>query len=439
MGGGGSKFIPRDEPPPRRDEAEYPVVDPIGIAKGMAQGCQWNGGTCQLAVPQGVSASAAKVYRDQGTVRRDQCRRWAKDLDKVSKNEKSFEEVKKDLVAGIYYEDLGNEYCRQMVYDAEDLKAVRSVDKLPMDRVRYMTIRKMSDSGSYSSVTKLFIKPSIPFEIEFNGKPHKITVMTIMHPSPIRVENIQHDAMLTLGDPSDGNNDGLVLLVPLQGALIAGASGEFLNKIVRYMTGVLQPDPASGDYKTIDVPTGNDWKLSKMFTSSPGEGGKSYVTEPGYYVWSGYPPLELRPDGNPTVVPSRFWFKWLDDSWYLRQPDIQRYSWQPKFGLQPVRYVMLSRPALVSSMDLQTIRMLPMTPTTEAFAPILKHTLTYRQAGQIGPDGTWQASCPASSSSATGAITDLFTRREGLENQCDPFAPGSFPPPDKDIFVNLVV
>ncbi len=352
----------------------------------------------------------------------------------MSKNQKSFEEVKKDLIAGTYYEDLGNEYCRQIVYDAEDLKAIRTVDKLPVDRARYMTIRKMSESGGYSSVTKLFIKPAIPFEIEFNGKPHKVTVLTLMHPSPIRVENIQHDAMLTLGDPAEGNHDGLVVLIPLQGALTAGSSGDFINKIVRYMTGVLQPDPASGDFKAVDVPTGNDWKLSKMFTSAPGAAGKTYVTEPGYYVWSGYPPLQLRPDGAATRGGEKQWFL----NWWIREPGVQRYSWQPNPGSVPVQYVMLSRPALVSSMDLQTIRMLPMTPTTEAFAPILKHTLSYRQAGQVGPDGTWQAACPAPST-ATGAITDLFSGREGLENQCDPFAPGSFPPPNKDILVNLVI
>jgi hypothetical protein len=422
MGVRASTFIhPKDPPPPRRQEDDYPLLDPIGIGKGMAQGCEWKGnGVCQLAVPQGVSSSGAKLYRDEGTIRRDQCRKYARDLQKVSKNEKSFEEVKRDLIAGLYYEELPNQYCRQIVYAAEDLKTVLTPDKLPLDKVRYMTIREMSDSGSYSSVTKLFIKPAIPFEIEFNGKPHKITVMTLLHPSPIRMENIQHDAMLTLGDPGKGNNDGLVVLIPLQGAIVAGPSGAFLNKVVRYLTGVLQPDPATGDYKTIDAPTGNDWDLSKMFPGTPGEGGKTFVSNVGYYVWSGYPPLELRPDGTASASTLRLWWQWASNTWYLREPGVQRYAWQPS-GTTPVRYVMLSKPALVSSMDLQTIRMLPVTPVTEAVAPILKHTLSYRGAD----------SCPAPLPSA-GAITDLFSRpvREGLENQCDPFAPGSFPEPN---------
>lgn len=442
MGSGGSKapvYIPANTPPPRRVEEEYPVQQPIGISKGSAEGCRSpTGGVCQLAVPQGVSSSGAKLYRDQGTIRRDQCRRYANDLKKVVNQEKSFEEVKKDLVAGLYYEELSNGYCRQIMYAPEDVKAVLSPDKLPADKVRYNSIRAMSDSGSYSSVTKLFIKPSIPFKIELNGKPHTISVMTLMHPSPIRMENVQHDAMLTLGDPGEKNNDGLVVLVPLQGSLMAGASGAFMNKVTRYMTGVLQPDPATGDYKEIDIPTGNDWDLSKLFPGTP-EDGKTYVTDVGYYVWIGYPPLELVPSGSASPSTTKNWFA----NFFLREPGIQRYSWEPqrKAG---VKYVMLSKPALVNSMDLQTIRMLPVTPVTEAVAPIATWTLSYRMAGKVGANGEWESSCPASS--PRGTFTDLFSggTREGvdetLSEQCDPFAPGAFAAPDsKDAFVKVII
>jgi hypothetical protein len=357
----------------------------------------------------------------------------------VKANQKAFEEVKKDLSTGIYYEDLNNGYCRQIYYDAADLQSVRGPEDLPVDRARYMKIRKMSDSGSYSSVTKLFIKPSIPFEIEFNGRKHKITVMTLMHPSPIRVENVQHDAMLTLGDPGEGNNDGLVVLIPLQGSLTAGDSGQFIGKIARYMTGILQPDPATGDYQSIDIPTGNDWALSKMFKGSPGEDGKTVVTQPGYYVWSGTPPLELRQVRRDNV-PDSFWYKWWYITYYLRQPDNAYFEWLPKYT-NPVRYVMLSQAAPVSSFDLQTIRMLPVTPTTEAVAPILKWTLSYRRAGSPGPNGEWVSSCPTPS--VSGAITSLFSsRREGMENPidtCDPFASIPAKPDSTEAFIQVVI
>jgi hypothetical protein len=413
MGAAGSVFIPKDKPPPRRDEAEYPVVDAIGIGKGMAQGCAWGSGQCQLAVPQGVSASAAKLYRDQGTIRRDQCRRYASDLSKVSKNQKAFEEVKRDLVAGLYYEELpgGGGYCRQIVYDAADLKDAAGPANLPLDKARYPVIRKMSDSGSYSSVTKLFIKPSIPFEVEFNGVKRKIGVMTLMHPSPIRVENVQHDAMLTLGDPTEGNHDGVVILVPLVGSLMPGPSGDFIAKIARYMPGVLQPSPTTGQYESMDIPTDNNWALSSVLPGTPGPDGKTVVTNTGYYVWSGSPPLVLRPRGNEQYVAPTQWpgFSRV----FINNPNVQSYSWQVDPSVRPVQYVMLSRPVLVNSIDLQTIRMLPMTPPTEAVAPILKHTLSYRTA----------SSCPpATPSAASGA--GLFSR-ETMENQCDPFAPGA--------------
>jgi hypothetical protein len=136
------------------------------------------------------------------------------------------------------------------------------------------------------------------------------------------------------------------------------------------------------------------------------------------------------------VVPDRQWF----GNWFLRQPDIQRYAWKPRGDVAPVRYVMLSKPALVSSMDLQTIRMLPVTPVTEAVSPILKHTLSYRQAGQMGADGTWESSCAAPpAAGTTGAVTDFFTRERFEGDQCDPFAPGAFPPPDKSLFVNIII
>jgi hypothetical protein len=413
MGASGSVFIPKDKPPPRRDEAEYPVVDAIGIGKGMAQGCAWGSGQCQLAVPQGVSASAAKLYRDQGTIRRDQCRRYASDLSKVSKNQKAFEEVKRDLVAGLYYEELpgGGGYCRQIVYDAADLKDAAGPANLPLDKARYPVIRKMSDSGSYSSVTKLFIKPSIPFEVEFNGVKRKIAVMTLMHPSPIRVENVQHDAMLTLGDPTEGNHDGVVILVPLVGSLMPGPSGDFVAKIARYMPGVLQPSPTTGQYESLDIPTDNNWALSSVLPGTPGPDGKTVVTNTGYYVWSGSPPLVLRPRGNEQYVAPTQWPGFR--SVFINNPNVQSYSWQVDPSVRPVQYVMLSRPVLVNSIDLQTIRMLPMTPPTEAVAPILKHTLSYRTA----------SSCPPATPSAA-SVAGLFSR-ETMENQCDPFAPGA--------------
>jgi hypothetical protein len=350
-----------------------------------------------------------------GTISRETCKRYAVDSRKVKEEKMAFEEFRKGLLDGIYYRELQDPgYCGKLIFDAADLAKATKVDDIDPTKARMPVIQRVADSGGYSSITKAFIKPSIPFEIEFNSKPHKISVLTLMHPSPIRMENIQHDAMLTLGDPSEGNNDGLVILVPLVGSLTPGDSGAFIAKIARYMSGILTPNPATGQYEAVDIPTGSDWKLSSIFPGAPGEGGKTFVKYPGYYVWSGQPPLELtfdRKEVNNAKV----------GIWGL--PDTDFYSWKPK-GVAGIRYVMLSEPVQVSSMDLQTILMLPPTPITEAVSPIVKSTLTYRRAGSIGPNGTWVSECPA----RLPSLTNFFGgTRESMTDQCDPFAPGSFP------------
>jgi cell division protein FtsL len=225
------------------------------------------------------------------------------------------------------------------------------------------------------------------------------------------VENVQHDAMLTLGDPTEGNHDGVVILVPLVGSLMPGPSGDFIAKIARYMPGVLQPSPTTGQYESLDIPTDNNWALSSVLPGTPGPDGKTVVTNTGYYVWSGSPPLVLRPRGNEQYVAPTQWPGF--NNIFINNPNVQSYSWQVDPSVRPVQYVMLSRPVLVNSIDLQTIRMLPMTPPTEAVAPILKHTLSYRTA----------SSCPPATPSAA-SVAGLFSR-ETMENQCDPFAPGA--------------
>jgi hypothetical protein len=413
-----------------RQEAPFPTIDPIGIGKGMAEGCQSpTGGVCQLAIAAGVSASGAKLYREMGSITREKCKKYGDDADKVRANKMAFEEFRKGLLDGVYYRDLGNEYCGQVLYDAADLDKVSKIEELDASKARMPIIRKVSSSGGFSSITKAFIKPSIPFEVEFNSKPHKINVLTLMHPSPIRVENVQHDAMLTLGDPGEGNNDGLVILVPLVGSLTAGASGAFIAKIARYMSGILTPNPATGQYESIDIPTGSDWKLSSIFPGAPGEGGKTFVKSPGYYVWSGQPPLDLKLIRT-DVKRDRIFGIW-------ERGNTDNYAWS-ETGNPGIRYVMLSQPVQVNSMDLQTILMLPSTPITEAVSPMVKSTLSYRKAGSIGPDGRWVTECPR----RLPALTNFFGgTTESFEDTCDPFAPGSFPStaPDTNSLVTLVI
>jgi hypothetical protein len=315
---------------------------------------------------------------------------------KVNQGQMAFNEFKANLVAGKYFATSNGpdgQYCRQLLFTAADLKNVTDLNGIQWGTAVVPAIRKMSASGGFSSITKLFIKPSIPFKVTFNGETYTIPLMTLFHPSPIRVENVQHDAMLTLGDPAPENHakgsadTNAVILIPLVGSLNPGSSGEFMSKITRYLSAVTQPDPATGQYKTIDIPTGNDWDLSKMFPGSPVEGAT--VVDTGYFIWSASPGVARASSPDISVTP------WP-------QADVWTYRYNPT-GPSKLRYIMLQKPVGVNVFDMQTIRMLPATPSDQALDSYLPKTLAY-----VTPK-TCEAS-PAGRESMTNPGT------------CDPFA-----------------
>jgi hypothetical protein len=291
----------------------------------------------------------------------------------AQQNQLAFEEMKTKAMAGKYYHPLGNGYCAQ--YPAKSSTEMRKVTGpvwgerggLWSDFTNPSAIRKVTTEGSYSSITKLFIKPSIPFKVTFNGETYTISLMTLFHPSPVRLENVQHDAVLTLGDPSPMNrakgsaNTDAVILIPLVGSLNPGPSGEFLSKIARYLSAVTQPDPATGQYNTVDIPTGNDWDLSKMFPGSPADGVT--VVDAGYYVWSASPGVVKATTPEITTNP-------------FPQADIWRYRYRAA-GSTNLRYIMLQKPVGVNVFDMQTIRMLPATPSDQALDSFLPTSLSY--------------------------------------------------------------
>lgn len=311
----------------------------------------------------------------------------------------SLEEFKTNLKSGAYYQKVQTGdgiYCKQMVFADSDLKDAMTLEAIPMGKARNPTIRKMTTAGGYSSITKLFIKPSIPFKVTFNGETYTISLMTLFHPSPVRLENVQHDAMLTLGDPGVGNRakgttTDAVILVPLVGSLNAGPSGDFISKIARYMTGVLQPDPVSGQYNTIDIPTGNDWDLSKLFPGTPSNGETLVAT--GYYAWSASAGVVKSTTPRIQTNPAP-------------QADVWTYPYIPA-GNSNVRYIMLKDPVPVNVFDLQTVRMLPATPAEQAIDTFVPSTLSF-----VTPK-----TCSTTPSSST---------RETMANPetCDPFAGG---------------
>jgi hypothetical protein len=277
-----------------------------------------------------------------------ECTKFSEDSAKVNAQEMAFDEFKSNLIDGKYYERQENGFCSQLVIDSADMANVRDMNGIPRDKIRRPKIRKLTVDGGFSSITKLYIKPSIPFKYSFNGESIDVTVMTLFHPCPLRVENVQYDAVLTLGDVGDRATK-TVMLIPLQGSIAPGSSGTFFSRIVSYMPGILRPNPATGLYESIDAPTGRDWNLSMVFPGAP-SGGETLVKS-GYYAWYGTPPLEEYVK-NQVTRPA----PWADTI---------EYGWRPRTG-ETTRFIMLAKPISISTFDLQTIKMLPATPAEDA-------------------------------------------------------------------------
>jgi hypothetical protein len=188
----------------------------------------------------------------------------------------------------------------------------------------------------------------------------------------------------------------------LKGALIPGKSGEFIGKIASYFPGVLSPNPATGQYEPVDVPTGNDWNLSKLFPGKPQNG--MTVVSTGLYVWNGMPLMEE----------------------YLKSQSASliEYSWRPATSIPRPTYIMLDEAVPVSSFDLQTIRMLPVTESNSAMDIPIKESISYRTGD-----------CAATSARSREA----FSLDEEGDSSCDPFANMPSSAPNPEIFMTILL
>ena len=397
MGGAPSKPPPiiREDPSPN----QVPV-DGIGVG-GQTQSCQvcqnertkQGCSACKFYIGQGLSASSAKLYRESGNVTQQQCNEFSEDLRRVENNELAFDQLRARLINGKYFQNLNNGYCGRLMVKAGEESNLVNKDSLN-GRLIQPEILKMTVGGGYSSLTKLFIKPSVPFNIRLNGITETVETMTLFHPAPLRVENVQYDAVLTLNDTADTTKK-LVALIPLKGSLKPGEGGRFLAKIASHIPGILRPNPATNQYESIDVPTGNDWDLSRMFPGKPDAATKQTATTDGFFTWNAVPPVERylkrkQVFGNAIPV-----------------ADTYEYGWRPVPGATSPMYVMLQNPIEVNVFDLQTIRMLPVTPTEDAMPPPLLPTVTYT---------------PPTQCKSNALLTGKKETFENSDGKCDPFA-----------------
>jgi hypothetical protein len=373
----------------------------------------------------------------------------------------SFQDFFTNLQAGNYSipiskNEKGQEFCSQVIYEDKDVKAV---DPLSYDQfkakeksnLKSIRIRQVTGGGSFSSGTKAKFRLSLPLKAKYVAelqvasppsiglvsfpwrwqvtpgpetvtpvfKDISISMLTMYHPSPLRIENVQHDAVLSLNDPSDPTAE-TVILIPLKASNVGDESVDFFNKIAKHMTTITVPDSVTGLYPETDIPTGNDWNIKKVFwLDPPGADNISKVTD-AFYTWMGsgsYSRVELS-----------------------RSSTEIRYGWRPE-GAR-VRYFMLQTPVSISTTDLSFLtRSLPPTPANEAIHQIPDPTtrgnskVFYKKA--TGPGAS--AACGGGRERMTnpgqgdilaslftgGGMEDLLVGADGTPlvdtKSCDPF------------------
>jgi hypothetical protein len=273
------------------------------------------------------------------------------------------------------------------MFSDDDAAAIETQDDFVKnkDKLRSIRIRQVTGGGNFSSDTKAKFTLSIPVKMRYEvGRrpvpmkfstrmvynpslkrwvPQTVTTgggfvadteeilvktITVFHPCPIRIENTQYDAVLTLNDPADSDTRA-VILVPLKGANIGSPSTDFFTKILKHVTSISTPDSLTGLYQGAEIPTGTDWNLKNVFAMGD-------------------------PDANGVAPVANAYFTWTAAPTYrrIKQPDTAteiRYGWTPDG--QSVRYFMLQYPASINLTDLSILtRNLPATPAEKALHTI---------------------------------------------------------------------
>jgi hypothetical protein len=371
----------------------------------------------------------------------------------------SFHDFITNLQAGNYSRPIAKtdrgEFCEQVFFNDEDAAKVTDLASFDANasKLKNVRIRQVTGGGSFSSGTKAKFRLSLPIKAKYVAQLQKInapvtqleawpfrwvttpgpdtvtpvyedisiSMLTMYHPSPLRIENVQHDAVLSLNDPSDPTAK-TVILIPLKASNTGDESGDFFNKIAKHLTTITVPDSVTGLYPETDIPTGNDWNIKSVFwLDKPGSDNISKVTD-AFYTWMGagsYTRVELS-----------------------RSATEIRYGWAPD-GAQ-VRYFMLQTPVSISTTDLSFLtRSLPPTPADEAIHKIPDPTtrgnskVFYKKAtgpgasAACGNGGRERMTNPgqgdilASLFTGGGGMEDLLVGADGTPlidtKSCDPF------------------
>lgn len=471
---GGSESKP--EPPPVQRVVFRPSPDPPN-ARGLTN-ISVTGGTnacrdCTLSIETGVTNSSVKLSRDFGNFSDAECLQYQRDLLKVGK-EISFQDFFTRLQAGGYSRPTferpagdpqgAAQFCEQIFFDEETAAAVTDFKTFKEKEKDLMSvrIRQVNGAGNFSSDTKAKYTLSLPVKMSYTAglrqtpgvprtqmrqvrgrwvttqvmgppgfipdiKSTQVKTLTLYHPCPVRIENVQYDAVLSLNDPADSDAD-VIVLVPLKGSNFGSDSESFFGKIVKQLAQISTPDSVTGLFPTADIATGNQWNIEQIFslkttpadTKDPEKGVRKDIPSPvanAYFTWMAAPTYKRKKvSESPTELV---------------------YAWEPDG--REVRYFMLQYPVSISLTDLSILtRNMPTTDPKRAIHTIPESPkLLYKRSeppalSKECGSGTVRETMqnPSDALGSLFSSEDLSSVLKGADgssladttNTCDPFA-----------------
>lgn len=194
----------------------------------------------------------------------------------------------------------------------------------------------------FAASKKMFIIPDKPFQMSFNGTTFSVTQMAIYRPSPIRVDNVQADAVLSLNDFSDPNATH-VILIPISSGVTYGSAGDFVGRVMENVNAFTMNE-ATGQYYPLTIPVGNDWSLTRVLPTGRGQDNNEVAV--GYFQWT---------SGELERYPR------IDTWWYTV------WGWRQK--AVGVTTIMLYEPIRVSYATSSYIATLPYAPSSDSAPP----------------------------------------------------------------------
>ncbi len=212
-------------------------------------------------------------------------------------------------------------------------------DHRPQYNVVLNPVASAARNVVWASDKKMFITPDKPIELKFNGTTFTVSEMSIYRPCPIRVENIQADAVLSLNDYSTPGATHVVL-IPISAAVSYGPAGDFIGRVMQNVNAFVM-DEATKQYAPIQMPTGNDWAITRLLPT----GSENNIVASAYFTWTSGAFSRVKLSESASHV---------------------RYGWEQKNGITTI---MVKEPALVSYATSTYLTMLPYAPSSESAPP----------------------------------------------------------------------